>query len=453
MEAYYEAYYNYDDEYLEHYGIKGMKWGVRRTPEQLGHHIDKQKRKLAKNVAAAKKAKAAGDKEKLKKLNIKSLKLKKDISNSKKELDKINKEEKRKTEEERANFLKTASAEQLYSRRHEFSESQLNTAMKRINMEQTIKSMADKDMQDKIESGRQKIESIMKYADTAAKTVDTFDNVADAVNRIAGKEIIKSTKSRLEEAKDPDKKERQKIVRSGDYNKIMENRQRLTDEEFKNAMARIEGGAKALNAQSSAQRSAASALETSRTEATRISSERETEHNQRRQERESQRQRETTNVANAHSSRNTAEANARQNKNEAKAAQNAMKEAQRKQQEAKKEIKKAEKEIKEYEKKVARGETMLPSETARYNAAKSSRISERNNLTSASLEEARQNNIMKIKNNAAKAEENRAKAFRTAEREASTRLNELPEIGAYDNSSHQELIRNLNDTYLRYLGG
>lgn len=25
------------DEYLEHYGIKGMRWGIRRTPEQLGH--------------------------------------------------------------------------------------------------------------------------------------------------------------------------------------------------------------------------------------------------------------------------------------------------------------------------------------------------------------------------------------------------------------------------------
>jgi hypothetical protein len=31
------------DEYLEHYGILGMRWGVTRTPEQLGH-IPSQKR-------------------------------------------------------------------------------------------------------------------------------------------------------------------------------------------------------------------------------------------------------------------------------------------------------------------------------------------------------------------------------------------------------------------------
>lgn len=27
-----------DENTLEHYGVKGMKWGIRRTPEQLGHH-------------------------------------------------------------------------------------------------------------------------------------------------------------------------------------------------------------------------------------------------------------------------------------------------------------------------------------------------------------------------------------------------------------------------------
>ena len=46
--------YNYYDNELYHHGIKGMKWGVRRTPAQLGHEtgkIDLQKTK--KKVEAA----------------------------------------------------------------------------------------------------------------------------------------------------------------------------------------------------------------------------------------------------------------------------------------------------------------------------------------------------------------------------------------------------------------
>lgn len=34
-----------EQEYLAHHGIKGMKWGVRRTPEQLGHPRSKKKAK------------------------------------------------------------------------------------------------------------------------------------------------------------------------------------------------------------------------------------------------------------------------------------------------------------------------------------------------------------------------------------------------------------------------
>lgn len=41
------------DEELYHYGVKGMKWGIRRTPQQLGRKIeklDKKNAKLAKRI-------------------------------------------------------------------------------------------------------------------------------------------------------------------------------------------------------------------------------------------------------------------------------------------------------------------------------------------------------------------------------------------------------------------
>lgn len=48
------------EEFLMHYGIKGMKWGVRRTPQQLGHAVAKKVPAGEKKIPKAAGAKTPG---------------------------------------------------------------------------------------------------------------------------------------------------------------------------------------------------------------------------------------------------------------------------------------------------------------------------------------------------------------------------------------------------------
>lgn len=50
--------YNYNNYELYHHGVKGMKWGVRRTPEQLGYKRSKEADNLNKEWGKLAKAKS-----------------------------------------------------------------------------------------------------------------------------------------------------------------------------------------------------------------------------------------------------------------------------------------------------------------------------------------------------------------------------------------------------------
>lgn len=97
---------------LEHYGIKGMRWGVRRTAEELGHVVNKAKKKVksVQKKTAAKKKKMA--------------------------------QKKRKAEREAI----LRDPKKLYKHRNEFSEAEIKAALSRFAWEKQLKDYAKADV-------------------------------------------------------------------------------------------------------------------------------------------------------------------------------------------------------------------------------------------------------------------------------------------------------------------
>ena len=139
--------------YLEHYGVKGMKWGIIRSPRKL--------------LLARRKRKADAEKKKKRQ----------------KELEKRKREEeaKKKQEERIANkdsILASNNPRLIYENRDLFTTKELNSAYNRLIAEQNIYKMAPQD------KNRAK-ELIDKYVDvtkTIKQVADATKDFYDAIN-------------------------------------------------------------------------------------------------------------------------------------------------------------------------------------------------------------------------------------------------------------------------------
>lgn len=138
----------YTTDFLCHYGIKGMKWGIRRTPEQLGHKI---KAKLGIKKKPGSKVETVKDTEK-----------------------KQDREEET-VEQKKERVLKSRSAKELYDNADLFTTQELQQAYNRLALERNIKSLEPK----QISKGQQRID---KYI----KTVKNINDVLNVTNKLAG---------------------------------------------------------------------------------------------------------------------------------------------------------------------------------------------------------------------------------------------------------------------------
>lgn len=158
------------NDYLMHYGVKGMKWGVRRTPEQLGH---RKKKKLnagdVKKRAAEVGAKAAGA----------ARKAANAVGESTKKAAKVVGESAKKAAEEKKE-RKTAKS---------MTDDELRTALSRLRMEEEYSSLMSR------QSERQ----------TSAVKSFVKKHAASAVSQITEKAVSKAVNKLFEEKKEEER--------------------------------------------------------------------------------------------------------------------------------------------------------------------------------------------------------------------------------------------------------
>ncbi len=203
-------------EYLEHHGIKGQRWGIRRTPEQLGHRrkkdttiygsesgkkekssfskfLDKRREESAKREQARKEA----DRKKV--LAERAAKARKAKAAKQEERKKA--EEKAKEEaKRREKIMKDPTL--LLKYRDEFSTEEINKAVQRFNLERSLQELS----LSKLSRGESYLRTAVKYANAG---IDAYNIAARVANTFGNTDlpIIQKGEKKKDKGKDTDSEE------------------------------------------------------------------------------------------------------------------------------------------------------------------------------------------------------------------------------------------------------
>lgn len=180
-----EDYINVGD-YLNHHGVKNMKWGVRKKRPTSGRRVSsatKSKNQSGSKIQQRVKARLS---------NRKVTKLQARESRAKAKLQKLNNEKKVNAleeqvsiEEKKAKILKSRSGKELYKNADLFTTDELAKAVRRLKLEKDLREI-DPKTKTKAEQYLDKAKKLNDTMNTVTNTIESGAKMYQTINKYLG---------------------------------------------------------------------------------------------------------------------------------------------------------------------------------------------------------------------------------------------------------------------------
>lgn len=207
-----EDYINVGD-YLNHHGVKGMKWGVRKQRPTSGKQNASTKKtsQLSAGKASTKSASGSNSGSKIQQRvkarlsNRKITKLQAREAKAKAKLAKLNKEKQVKAleeqvsiEDKKAAILKSRSGKELYKNADLFTTDELAQATRRLQLEKTLREI-DPKTKTKAEQYMDKAKKLNDTMNTVTNTIESGAKMYQTINKYfgSGSTIAKDEKKKI----------------------------------------------------------------------------------------------------------------------------------------------------------------------------------------------------------------------------------------------------------------
>ena len=155
-------------DYIYHYGIKGMKWGIRRTAEQLGHKI---KSKFSRKKSYSDESGSQTSSKKIQgSVTVKGTKQNPGTTRT---------SDGSSLEERKQKVLESRSAKELYNNADLFTTQELQQAYNRLVLEKNIKNLSPKE----VSKGQQMLNKYVDTAENISKFLNSTNKVLSQVTR------------------------------------------------------------------------------------------------------------------------------------------------------------------------------------------------------------------------------------------------------------------------------